>query len=217
MLKVDELRKLQMFEIVPVTLSALTDTFSQYKAPESKVRKMELEGELIRLKRGLYVVAPHNLSLPLSKELLANHIYGPSYVSFETALSWYGLIPERVHMVKSLTTKRTRSFNTSIGRFEYISSPDNYYSIGIGYGESKKKYTYLLALPEKALCDMVVFALKTRIQSLSGMRNYLQEDLRIDFSAVETWDTTIVEECIKYGRKKKELNYLLRIIRDECF
>lgn len=65
--------------------------------------------------------------------------------------------------------------------------------------------------------EIVPVTLSALTDIFSRMRNYLQEDLRIDFSAVETWDTTIVEECIKYGRKKKELNYLLRIIRDECF
>lgn len=63
--------------------------------------------------------------------------------------------------------------------------------------------------------EIVPVTLSALTDIFSRMRNYLQEDLRIDFSAVETWDTTIVEECIKYGRKKKELNYLLRIIKDQ--
>lgn len=63
--------------------------------------------------------------------------------------------------------------------------------------------------------EIVPVTLSALTDIFSRMRNYLQEDLRIDFSAVETWDTTIVEECIKYGRKNKELNYLLRIIKDQ--
>src|SRR3546814_12610637 len=62
--------------------------------------------------------------------LLANHIFGPSYVSVETALSYYGLIPERVYETTSMTTQAPRKFNTPLGTFTYTRLPLPYYAFG---------------------------------------------------------------------------------------
>lgn len=57
----------------------------------------------------------------LLRELIANHLYGPSYVSMSWALRWHGLIPERVHLIQSLTTKHSRKFTNSLGEFHMTS------------------------------------------------------------------------------------------------
>ena len=77
----------------------LSSLFSGYKSPRNKIANLETEGKLIRLKRGLYVVSPDESGKLLSTELIGNHIYGPSYISMESALRYYGLIPESVHIV----------------------------------------------------------------------------------------------------------------------
>ena len=92
----------------------------------------------------------------LSRELIANHLYGPSYVSLETALSFYGIIPERTEVMRSVTFKRSKKFKTSLGLFEYQSIPSKIYSIGFKQEFVGDNYTYLIATPEKALCDLLL-------------------------------------------------------------
>jgi hypothetical protein len=75
-------------------------------------------GELIRLRRGLYVNRRN-----IDAHCLAGPIYGPSYVSFETALTWHGMIPEAVTETLSATTKRQTCFENDFGRFRYYQIP----------------------------------------------------------------------------------------------
>jgi len=203
---------LEEFGVVPMDFPALVTLLGDYKHPQDKVSKMEDNGELIRLKKGLYVVAPNVHHMPISKELIANHLYGPSYVSFENALSFYNLIPERVHTIRSMTLKRARTFSTPIGNFEYISAQKDYFEIGLQQEIVKDRYAYLIASPEKALCDMIYATPGLRLQSVRAMRVYLEEDLRIDFSAVDTFNTEIIRQCMVKGRKKTELTQLCKLL-----
>ena len=78
------------------------------------------KGHIVRVKKGLYVWGELLDFSGYSKKILANLVYGPSYISLETALSFYGLIPERVETVTSVTLKKNNLFKTPIGSFEYI-------------------------------------------------------------------------------------------------
>ena len=102
---------------IPVSTATAASLFSELKAGNQKVRQLELGGQLVRLKKGLYVVAPSMSRVPLSTELIANHLYAPSYVSMSTALRYYGLIPEAVYLSQSMTLKHSRAFSTPVGRF----------------------------------------------------------------------------------------------------
>jgi len=106
-------------------------------------------GELIPLRRGLYL--RDRTVNPLA---LAPAIHGPSYVSFESALAWHGLIPERVEEVVCATLKRPMDFETPVGRYRYRSVPVRVFSIGIERVEDPL-LPWLLASPTKALCDSV--------------------------------------------------------------
>ena len=76
------------------------------------------EGDLVQLKRGLYLLNIPGLKQP-PDFYLANRIVFPSYVSMESALSYYGLIPEAVYTTVSITTKKTNRFNSEVGNFVY--------------------------------------------------------------------------------------------------
>jgi hypothetical protein len=175
---------------------------------------MEKRGDIVRLKKGLYVVSDKITRKPLSRELVANHLYGPSYVSFETALAFYGLIPEKVFAVRSAVFKRAKRFENAIGRFESVTVPENYYPIGISQQTIDNEYTYLLATPEKALCDLILATPNLRLQSVKAMQIYLEENLRVDFSALRNWNTEIVRQCAEVGRKKGELGQLLKFLSE---
>lgn len=204
---------LNQFGIIPIDTAALKAALDDYKSPKDKITTLEQSGLLIRLKRGLFVVAPMVHSQPLSKELIANHIYGPSYISLQTALSFYGLIPERVHTVCSMTTKRSSSFINPLGNFDYITVPAAYFAIGIRQEIVNNNYAYLIATPEKALCDMIVETKGLKLQSIKAIQNYLEEDLRVDLSVIEHYDVDIIYQCMELGSKKRELTLLYKLLQ----
>ena len=110
---------LAVFGNIPVHTSAVASLFPGLKAGNQKVRSLESNGSLLRLKKGLYVVSPEVSGKALSTELIANHLCAPSYVSMSTALRYYGLIPEAVYLTQSMTLKRARRFETAAGGFDY--------------------------------------------------------------------------------------------------
>jgi predicted transcriptional regulator of viral defense system len=71
---------------------ALKNALSQYSNIRAKITSLLKSGELIRVKKGLYVFGPTEAKEPYSKEILANLIYGPSYISLDYALSLYGIV-----------------------------------------------------------------------------------------------------------------------------
>jgi hypothetical protein len=167
---------LQKFGNIPLSYAALEEMLCNYKSPYDKVSAMEKRGEIVRLKKGLYVVSDKISRKPLSRKLIANHLYGPSYVSFETALAFYDLIPEKVYTVCSATFEWAKQFENSVGRFEYITVPQDYYPVGINQQTIDEKYTYLFAAPEKALCYLILATPNLRLQSIRAMREYLEDD-----------------------------------------
>jgi len=205
--------KLNQFGVIPIDYNTLVTSLGNYKSPKDKVARMEKEGEIIRLKKGLFVVTQKVHLQTLSKELIANHLYGPSYVSCETALSFYGLIPERVYMTKSISTKRSKSYSTSIGNFEYLTVNDVYFAIGVRQEIIENKYAFMIATPEKALCDLIISTKRLKIQSMKAMQIYLEEDLRMDISTVKKFNIEIIRQCyLKSNKKKTELTQLLKMI-----
>ena len=205
--------KIEQIGVIPVDYTVLRSLYSNYSFPRNKIAGLEQEGKLIRLKRGLYVVSPDVSKQLLSIEMIANHIYGPSYVSKESALRYYGLIPEQVYTVCSMTSNRSKKFENPIGNFDYITVDEKYYPIGIIQQISENRYTFLIASPEKALCDMITSTPRLRIQSEKALNTYLDVDLRFEMSALKTMNADIVRECMKTGKKKGILKLLLKLLQ----
>jgi len=193
---------------IPVNSSVLKAFLSHLKYPKNKISNLEKSGEIVRLKKDLYVIK----KAVVSKELIANHLYGVSYVSLETALAYYGMIPERVYAVRSMTIKRTKVFTTPLGNFEYKAVSPDYFRIGIKQEIIENQYAFLIAAPTKAVCDMIAATPNLRLQSVKAMQNYLTEDLRIDFDMAKGLDKEIVNQCIEFGKKKSELRQLLEFL-----
>lgn len=203
---------LEQFGIIPIDFEVLEAVLTEYRYPKDKVSRMEKNGELLRIKKGLFVVSPEIHRMTISNELIANHLYGPSYVSLESALSFYKLIPERVHTVRSVTSKRSKSYTTPLGTFDYISAPKKYFQVGIRQEIVNEQFAFLIASPEKAICDLIVATSGLRIQSVKAMQIYLEEDMRMDLSAIENFDLQIIRQCIDSGRKKTELTQLYKLL-----
>ena len=158
---------------------ALMAALSGYANPRDKVTALLRRGDIIRVKKGLYVVGDELRRRPYSRELLANLVYGPSFVSLDSALSFHGLIPERIEALTSVTTKRPKSFDTPIGLFIYRQSPSRAFHIGMDRVE-EGDVAFLIATPERALADKVRDDRRHAFGSRGEVARYLFEDLRID-------------------------------------
>jgi len=98
--------------------------------PRDKIRRLLSRDDIVRIKKGLYTFGEPYRRGTISRELLANLIYGPSYVSLDYALSYHGLIPERVETVTSVTTGRSHEFETPFGTFAYRRLCRGRYAVG---------------------------------------------------------------------------------------
>lgn len=201
---------LKQFGVVPVSSAVLKSVLTNYKSVNTKIHALEKEGELIRLKKGLYVVSPKVTGRELLPELIANHLYGPSYVSMESALRYYGLIPERVYAVRSMTVKHNREFKNEVGLFTYREVADEYFSVGVT--QSKADAPFLIAAPEKALCDTIIYTAGLTLRSVKAMKEYLTDDLRFELEALRRFDVSVIEACAAVGKKKRELQILIKLI-----
>jgi len=213
------MKKLKMerettYNNIPLEMSVVRELIGEYRSPNNKISNMERAGDLIRLRRGLYVAHPRLSNQEISRELIANNLYGPSYVSCESALSYHGLTPERVNTVVSSTFKRSRSYTTPLGEFEYVTVPQEYYHIGVMQVIIEGQYAFLIASPEKALCDLIISTSGLRFQSAKAAREYILYDLRIDLNAHPNWDTSIISACSEHRRKRRELNFLKQVLEN---
>jgi hypothetical protein len=143
-----------------------------------RVSRWMRSGLIIGIVPGIYVTANEFRKRPVSLEILANMISGPSYVSFEYVLARNGLIPEGVWGITSATPKRNRDFDTPLGRFRYLHLPLEAYSFGWTREQLPDGAGYLIARPEKALLDCLYRG--GAVRSAVGMEERLFEDLRID-------------------------------------
>jgi hypothetical protein len=206
------LNSLLPFANIPIDYAVISDLFANYRSPKDKIATLEKIGMLIRIKKGVYVISPQITKSKLSVELIANHLYGPSYVSLHSALSYYGLIPERVHIITSVTTKRAKRFTNSLGTFDYETISTDYYSVGIRQQTTEAGHFFLIASPEKAVCDLIQASSGLRLQSSKAMLSYLEDDMRIDLAMLQNWDKDIIRQCIETGKKKTTLSFLLKIL-----
>ncbi|SDG78519.1 Transcriptional regulator, AbiEi antitoxin, Type IV TA system [Selenomonas sp. WCT3] len=178
----------------------LLDSFSGYANPDMKIKRMVQEEKLFRLRRGLYVT-----TTKISPYLVAGTIYGPSYISFETALSRYGLIPERVYACTSATFRKNRSktYKNDLGVFTYRDIPAAAFPLGVKCEEEKKMF-YAIASPEKALCDMLY--VQPPVYSHKALRELLFVDLRIDEDVFSQLDRQELQQLVpRYRRRNLNL------------
>ena len=204
-------RELREIGVIPVTTSIIESFYPDLKSAEKKVIWLEKNGYIIRLKRGLYVVNPEYTGKRLSNELIANHLYAPSYVSMSTALRYYGLIPEAVYVNQSMTVKHSRSFQTPIGNYDYKCISRGAFAVGVRT-EHVADYAFLIASPEKALCDLIANSSKVNLRYMKDVENYLENDIRMDMEEFMKFDPRVLEEYIKVGKKSDSIVTLLKYL-----
>ncbi len=181
-----------------IDYTGIMDVLKDYASPKSKLTTMIKKGDVIKVRRGLYL--PRD-SKWYSMKILANIIYGPSYISFESALSHYGLIPENVPSITSacFNKNKNKTFKTPVGTFIYRYTNPKIYPYGIRRLEEGDG-TFMIASPEKALCDML-----SKIRGIAdsvAFERLINDDLRIDINQLKEFDISKVKFLSDLYHKK---------------
>ena len=191
---------------------ALLDGLKEYRRPRDKITDLLRQGAILRVKKGIYVFGERYARRPFSREVLANMIYGPSYLSFEYALHFYGLIPERVETMTSAAMGRSRRFSTPIGLFAYRQIPAKAYPVGIDQVELDEGRHFLMALPEKALADQVYGERGWEFRTATEVREYLLANLRIDREGLQKLNIQSLDRVAGHYESRK-VNVLRDLVR----
>lgn len=181
----------------------IMDGLKDYARPRDKISDLLRKGVIIRVKKGLYVFGDKQRRKPYSKEILANMIYGPSYISLDYALQHHRLIPERVEAVTSVCTGRSRKFSTPVGLFTYRKIPMVAFPIGMDRIETVDDGAFLMATPEKALADKLYDNRGTRIRTQKDLIDYLEKNLRIDISGLRELKPNALDAIARRYRSRK--------------
>jgi len=188
----------------------LLHALKDYKKPRDKIRGLLRERDIIRVKKGLYVLGKV-YNKPYNKFVLANLIYGPSYITAQTAMAFWNMIPERVELTISMTMKRKKQFETPVGRFSYLYCPKKAFNIGVRLEDTGDQKSFLIASPEKSLCDMT--AMQTHISTKKEMKEFLKL-MRLDDSSIQNFDLPLLEE-IKTGYRRQSIRLLLSCLKED--
>lgn len=193
----------------------LVEALKDYAGPRKKIGALLKQGVIVRVKKGIYVFGRNYSRRPYSREVLANMIYGPSYISLDYALQYYGLIPEHVEAVTSVACGRGRQFSTPVGLFTYRRIPIRAYSTGFDQVKLDDARFFLIAVPEKALADKLHDDRGTSISNLADMKEYLSKNLRIDLDRAAALDHKLLAEfAVRYrSRKVRILSRLVLKLR----
>lgn len=168
--------RLRFPEFDYLELSALLKGYAQ---PRRMISYLCQTGQIVRIRKGVYILGKnHPRYSPPSQYRLANILYGPSYLSLQTALAYYGLIPEAVHEVTSMNAKRHKRFTTPLGVYSYHYLAPNIYSVGIEFVPVDQGGPFLIATPVKALLDLIW--LHRRGIEAGGVQTFLEQDMRVD-------------------------------------
>ena len=192
----------------------LIQVLADYKKPRDVITQLLKKKNIIRVKKGLYVFGSVCKKKEVPKEILANLIFGPSVISLEYALSFYGLIPERVETITSITIGRSKIFDTPLGRYSFTHLGENRYSFGIStQGTNQSKW--LISEPLKALADKIWTDKRFKPTSPLSYSTYLFDDLRIDQSILkELYNIDYLVELKNIYNSRKITwftDYLIRI------
>lgn len=188
----------------------LLQCLSDFAKPRDKIKRLLDAGDIVRVKKGIYVFGEAYRRAPVSRELLANLIYGPSYVSLDYALAWHGVVPERVSTVTSVTTGRSRVFTTPFGVFSYRYLPNPRYAVGALLQQGERE-SFLLASPEKALADKVWDDKRFSGMAMAEYGAYLRNDLRVDIDHLRSLDGERLE-AVRAAYDSRKIDRLVRTL-----
>ena len=189
-----------------LTNNMIKENLKEYSNKNSKICREIKKGNLIKIRNGLYETDPQ-----VDGYLLAGCIYGPSYLSFDFALFYYGLIPEKVTTYTSATfnKKKRKIYKNYFGTYLYRDIPEKVYHLGIKLIKTDA-YSYQIATPEKALCDKLYTL--SPVKNFKELENLLFNDLRIDLDEFNKLNLKEIEEISNFYHSTN-VNLLYRYMR----
>ena len=188
------------------TYEMLLNEYAHYLDIDNKIRSLVKNGNLIRLTKGIYET---DINTP--GYVLAGAIYGPSYLSFDYALSYYGLIPEAVYTYTSATFEKgkTKQYTNAFGNYTYRDVPSLVFPFEVRIVK-EDEYVFRIANPEKALCDKLYTL--SPVKNKKELINLLFNDLRIDEEEFSKLNKDIIKElCELY--KSTNLKLLKKVVK----
>jgi len=192
-----------------LTNDMIKNNLKEYSNKNNKICRDVKNGKLIKIINGLYETDKN-----VNGYLLAGSIYGPSYLSFDFALYYYGLIPEKVTTFTSATyeKKKKKIYNTFFGTYLYRDVPKLVYPLGVNLIQ-EGDYSYQIATKEKALCDKLYTL--SPLKNMTELQNLLFNDLRIDMEEFNKLSIEDIEEISKmyYSTNVTLLYKYLRKVR----
>jgi hypothetical protein len=206
----------KIFETVPYGYFTSQDVATLFPESEDKryglVKRAIAGGEIIHIRRGLYCLAPKYQKKNINLYALAQRIYGPSYVSLESALNWHGWIPEAVYTLTSVSSGKSKEFRTPLGTFSYTRLPQKVFYTGVERLADDAGNIFLMAAPMKALADYVYVnkkdwaGLKPVIESMRIEPEEFESVTSDDLEAlIENYTSRQVKKFIKGLRKELNL------------
>jgi len=205
-------KKLVPYRGQPLSTSVLLSILQEYERPYDKLGALVKTGDLIQLRKGLYMTSTEIDEVTADPFLIANHLYGPSYVSLDSALSYWGLIPERVYQITSVCFKSSKSINAAGHRYRFQHVPADYYALGIQTVARTPTQQVLMASPEKALCDKIVGTSGILIRSAKQAHQLLFEDLRINEDRLSELNPDSIKSWIPTAPKARSLEFLVSLM-----
>lgn len=196
-------------DMILTTLN-LKEKYKNYTDVNGKIKRDIDKGILFPLVRGIY-----EINSQADGYLLASYIYGPSYLSFEYALSFHHIIPERVVVYTNATfnKRKSKSYQNHFGLFTYRDVSKEAFPFMVKAYE-EDVYAYFIASPEKALCDLLY--IKKPVLSIKELKMLLFIDLRINKDAFDQFNfqdilflsSKYISNNIKYLKKYIESEYI---------
>jgi hypothetical protein len=200
------------FEEQVLPSQVLLSLFQEYSSPLDKIGDWVEKGYLIQLRRGLYIPGPNSGLILPELFTISNHLYGPSYISLESALSFWGLIPERVFGVYAISLLRSKVMETPVGRFEYRNMSDRYYYLGVNSISLTSKQRVLMANKEKAVIDKIVLTAGVQFRSKEDVIGYFDRDLRVEMEDLFEFDLNMIRSWIPKLPKQRSFEKLCDVI-----
>jgi hypothetical protein len=161
---------------------------------------------LVPLRRGIYVIPPPYTNKAFDPFVAAQLLWGPSYISFESALSFHGWIPEAVYTTTSASAKRGRVIKTPKGVFRYLHVPETPFYLEVAR-VSNEVGSFLVAEPWKAIADLI-YAYRKDWKTLDD----LSEDLRVEPETLRESHKESLEFIALYYKSAHVKRVLSRLI-----
>ena len=175
-------------------------------ARNAMVHRAARKGEILILKPGLYCLAEKYRRTHPHPFIVAAMLHAPSHISLESALSYHGLIPEAVHQVASVTSQRSRTFNTPLGYFTYRRVPCDYTRAGVVAEKVVDNAWAFLATPLRAIADLIYVRRDVRWEK-DGLA-FLTTSMRIDMDDLHDVSMDLFDEVHDSFRNKRVKDYL---------